>query len=163
LEDNFWNMVAKKSPEECWIWMGCKNKQGYGSIRDHKRRRSIGAHRVSWEIHFGPIPDGLDVLHDCPTGDNPSCVNQNHLWLGTDADNVADCIRKGRKVYCRGEQCGGGVLTEAIVREILRLRQTGMTPTQICVAIGGDIKHRTVESVAYRESWKHVSLGDDIS
>lgn len=86
----------------CWVWQGSKNRDGYGLfMRDGRRRpgrRCERASRVSWELHRGPIPRGLWVLHKC---DNPSCVNPDHLFLGTVQDNVADMMRKGRHFWHR--------------------------------------------------------------
>ena len=75
----------------CWLWGGGKNKKGYGQFFLNSRRL---AHRVSYELFVGPIPDKLCVLHTC---DAPSCVNPNHLWLGTNQDNINDRVKKGRK------------------------------------------------------------------
>lgn len=74
----------------CWIWSGGKDKDGYGSLRDGLKMKR--AHRVSWEIHHGEIPDGACVLHEC---NNPSCVNPSHLKLGDQVENMADRKRNG--------------------------------------------------------------------
>jgi hypothetical protein len=75
----------------CHIWMGRSGGKGYGGFK--LKGKILLAHRVSWEYHNGPIPDGLCVLHKC---DTPLCINPNHLFLGTIADNNKDCARKGR-------------------------------------------------------------------
>jgi hypothetical protein len=75
------------APSGCWPWTGKIATNGYGYLDN------MLAHRASWLIHHGPIPEGLQVLHHC---DNPRCVNPDHLWLGTQADNVADMMAKGR-------------------------------------------------------------------
>jgi hypothetical protein len=99
IEERFWQNVEQSSdPNGCWIWTG-HTSSGYGSLYDPEKRNQIGAHRVSWQIHHGPIPHGLWVLHNCPTGDNPRCVNPAHLWLGTVEDNVADMVAKGRNAH----------------------------------------------------------------
>lgn len=78
---------------KCWCWKGQTDRKGYGRIwRDGKRRQ---AHRVSYELIFGPIPDGMQVCHKC---DNPPCVRPSHLFLGTQSDNMKDCTNKGRNV-----------------------------------------------------------------
>ena len=85
----FWEKVDKSG--ECWEWTGCKNEDGYGLVT--YRGELTSTHRISWRIHFGCIPEDKKVLHTC---DNPACVNPKHLWLGTQLDNVRDCISKGR-------------------------------------------------------------------
>lgn len=88
----FWDRVDKSG--DCWEWTGAKNKYGYGMLPygPRKARKSFGAHRVSYEIHFGVIPDGLLVLHKC---DNKSCVNPAHLELGNQSKNVQDAYDRG--------------------------------------------------------------------
>lgn len=87
--DRFWANVQKT--DTCWIWTGCRS-HNYGLMGANKTR--ILAHRFSWELHNGPIPDGLGVLHRC---DNPPCVNPDHLFLDTFEDNMKDKIAKGRQ------------------------------------------------------------------
>lgn len=76
----------------CWVWTGSKIPTGYGKLSIHNKK--VAAHRLSWALHNGPIPAGLHVLHRC---DNPPCVNPEHLFLGTDGDNAADKVSKGRQ------------------------------------------------------------------
>jgi hypothetical protein len=90
LEAHFWARVNKT--DDCWLWMGSRNALRYGYGVYGKGGKY--AHRLSWEIHHGrPIPPGMNILHRC---DNPPCVNPDHLFLGTQADNVVDMVRKGR-------------------------------------------------------------------
>lgn len=90
-ETRFWKYVSALSDDECWIWMGSL-RRGYGRI-SIRHSYSIPAHRFSWELHRGSIPNGLDVCHTC---DVPACVNPNHLFLGTAKDNIRDMILKER-------------------------------------------------------------------
>src|SRR6266567_1582450 len=91
-EQRFWPKVRKTST--CWLWTGMKHyKFGYGFFQVGIGDRQL-AHRISWKIHNGPIPDGLYVLHKC---DTPPCVNPDHLFLGTYYDNMDDMDQKGRR------------------------------------------------------------------
>lgn len=104
----------------CWLWSGGINERGYGIIGLGTREMGVAkAHRVSWEQHNGPLPDGANVLHKC---DTPACVNPDHLFLGTLADNARDMVRKGRNKMPdnRGERASWSKLTEADVRHIKR-------------------------------------------
>lgn len=89
LPERFWSKVEKA--EGCWLWTAYRDDDGYGSIR--VGRKAELAHRVAWWLTNGPIPPGLHVLHRC---DRPECVNPDHLFLGTQLDNVVDMYRKGR-------------------------------------------------------------------
>ena len=94
--ERFWAKVNRLGPDDCWLWTGSRKggKWGYGQLGSRDRRLAPeSAHRVSWEIHHGSIPDGMKVLHRC---DNPPCVNPNHLFLGTLRDNTQDMLIKRR-------------------------------------------------------------------
>jgi hypothetical protein len=78
----------------CWLFIGSLGSNGYGKLKGVRARTTIMAHRYSWEAHNGPIPRGLFVLHRC---DQPSCVNPDHLFLGTHVDNMTDMVKKGRQ------------------------------------------------------------------
>lgn len=89
--DRFWERVQKT--DDCWLWTGSTDKDGYGWF--WVDGKTATAHRFSYALHNdGAIPDGLYVCHSC---DNPPCVNPDHLWLGTNQDNMDDCARKGRR------------------------------------------------------------------
>lgn len=90
LESRFARLVDRSG--DCHVWTGKTEKGGYGRI-DYGRKKVLKAHRVAWEMAYGPIPPGQSVLHHC---DNPPCVRDEHLFLGTQGDNVRDCAAKGR-------------------------------------------------------------------
>lgn len=99
----FWTKVRKG--ESCWEWQASVNSSGYGWFRFGEKRTPTGAHRVAYVLANGPIPDGLQVLHRC---DNPPCVNPTHLFLGTNGDNHADKLAKGRHPNTRKSECRHG-------------------------------------------------------
>ena len=101
--------------QACWLWTASMNCYGYGCFQVGTRK-NVSAHRFAWALAHGPIPKGMCVLHRC---DVPACVNQAHLFLGTQADNAADREAKGRSADNRGEKNPASKLTEAKVREIV--------------------------------------------
>lgn len=115
--ERFWAKVDKsRGPEACWIWTA-STSGGYGRLGSSKFE-TVLAHRRSWELERGPIPEDMCVLHNCPDGDNPLCVNPKHLWLGTRDDNNADRDKKGRNGgwKIRGNANGTRKHPEAVVR-----------------------------------------------
>ena len=154
----FWNHVAIGTPGECWIWQGHKLSTGYGSTRFQGKR--YNTHRLSWILHYGPIPDDLWVLHKC---DNPSCVNPAHLFLGTPKDNTQDMVNKGRRgsggfykghPFAQGEAHHSATVNEAIVHDIRERFAQGQRVNAIAKEIG--VSYATVWFIAHRKSWRHI-------
>jgi hypothetical protein len=110
----------------CWIWIGNRSHQGYGTTTIDQSPRM--AHRLWWSKVNGPIPKGMFVCHKC---DNPSCVNPAHLFLGTPKDNSQDMVRKGRVNRPIGDRHPQAKLRNCDVREIRRLSLTGLTHTDL--------------------------------
>lgn len=92
IKDLFYENITPGSVDECWEWPLSRVEPGYGRVRLGKTE--YRTHRLSWELHFGPIPEDMFVLHHC---DNPPCVNPSHLFLGTHQDNMDDMVRKDRQ------------------------------------------------------------------
>lgn len=146
-EQRFWSHVNKT--ETCWIWTLSKDSDGYGHVGVNGKLR--GAHKVSWEFAFGPIPDGLDVLHKC---NNRPCVRPDHLFLGTHQDNMEDMIRKGRQIILRGEDNGHSKLREYQVTEIRSSLAKGTSCHELAALYG--VNRRTISAINCGHIWRHV-------
>jgi hypothetical protein len=151
LAERFHGRYIPEPTSGCWLWDGMLSRDGYGRIFVGKTRQS--AHRVSWELHRGPIPNGMLVCHHC---DTPACVNPDHLFLGTGADNMNDMVRKGRCPDNEGRWRAGSrhrksKLTEDAVRHIREKRMTAAEYARLyAVALS------TVYVVQLRYRWGHV-------
>lgn len=120
------------SPSGCWEWQRSRYKQGYGRISIGNQKQDY-AHRVSYREHCGPIPDGLLVRHKC---DNPCCCNPEHLEVGTQTDNMQDCVKRGRHSkppVFKGEANQKTKLTEEDVEFILK---SDMKPVDLAKMFG---------------------------
>lgn len=153
LAERFASFVGLPTETGCLPWIGCIAKRsGNGRIGsgNGRRGRTLLAHRVAWELANGPIPDGLCVCHRC---DNPACVNVDHLFLGTQADNMADMVSKGRN--CKGENHGAARLTEDIVLSIRRRHLSGEATVRELAAECGVHQHH-IRDIVNGECWKHL-------
>jgi len=156
--ERFWPKVDRfsSSVTGCWVWIASKNNKGYGVL-------GIGgiptlAHRLAWELTYGPIQTGLCVCHRC---DNPPCVNPSHLFLGTRADNMADSSRKGRsgarthpERIPRGSRSGLAKLVESDIVEIRRALESGETCKAIAARYG--VAKTTIDWIKRGQTWRHV-------
>lgn len=150
----FWQRVIKsQEPDGCWLWSGAIFKDtGYGQFST-SHSHPVRAHRLSWVIHFGPIPEGLFVLHRC---DCKLCVRPDHLWLGTGRDNINDMISKGRSLI--GERNHKARVTAQQVIEIRSLYHTGLYSQQELGDRVG-INQATISSIILHKTWRHLTEG----
>lgn len=147
----FWSKVRIAAPEDCWEWNGAL-RNGYGHAWVDMKLQY--AHRVSWSWANGPIPSGMHILHRC---DNPRCVNPGHLFIGTNNDNIADRISKGRGTNpgVPGERNHNAKINETTVRAIRSRAASGQfTHKQIANEFG--LSRSRTSSVIRGIGWKHV-------
>jgi hypothetical protein len=162
LENAFLRRVDKTAG--CWLWVGSKDADGYGTLK--RQRKSWRAHRLSYELYCGPIPPEIYVLHRC---DNPSCVRPDHLFLGTNDDNMRDMVQKGRQAAgdghwhalypertpC-GERQGRAKLTEVDVRAIRAAYARGNV-RMLELARDYSVSPSNIGAIVRRDTWRHIS------
>lgn len=142
--ERFWKRVVKG--DGCWLWIGARTPSGYGQI--DKR----GAHRVSWELHNGPIPEGLVVRHQC---DVPPCVRPDHLLIGTQKDNMADKVARGRHTH--GTDVVTNKLTPQQIADMRDRYSAGEKQADLAKAFGVTQPH--VSRLVRGDAWRHLPSG----
>ena len=150
-EERFWSKVDKSGGESCWPWKAYRHpKWGYGTFGFGGKMQL--AHRVAWILSNGPIPAGLSVLHRC---DNPPCCNPAHLFVGTQQQNIADCLSKGRFHDQLGESNNAAKLTERAVIEIRAWLACGESRARIARTY--QVAKASINRIAWGLTWKHVA------
>ena len=144
----FWDKVNKT--DSCWLWTGCKSPKGYGVFRIIGG--TIRAHRFSYLLKHGAIPDCLMVLHKC---DNPACVNPDHLYLGTARENAVDMFERNPPNR-RGVLSKRSKLNDDKVRAIISLSRSGLSNMELGVMF--NVHNSTISKVVLRKEWNHVQL-----
>lgn len=148
LADRFERKYIPEPNSGCWLWDGCYSvetkKYLYGSMRN-LRGKMEHAHRISWRLHRGEIPPGMQVLHKC---DVSLCVNPDHLFLGTHTDNMLDMSKKGRAPH--GEKNWSAKLTEEIVRQVRASKETSA-----CWAQRLRVDQSTISLIRSGKRWGH--------
>jgi hypothetical protein len=156
-EERFWSKVEKTG--HCWIWAAARTRLGYGKFMLGSRTDGTAhlcmAHRVAWKLAGRADPGALFVLHRC---DNPSCVNPDHLFLGTHEDNMADMKAKGRGVKTHPKHRGSlnhqAKLTEDDVLDIRATYAFGALQSDLAKEYG--VHFGTISSIVLRDSWRHL-------
>lgn len=136
---DFWKIVDKT--KTCWVWAGCTNQDGYGSLS--YLGKIDKAHRVSYKLNIGEIPEDMEVCHHC---DNPPCVRPDHLFLGTHEDNMKDRDKKGRAAK---------KLSEDKVKDIAELVNFGWTHQRVAEKFG--VARVSVTKIMNGTVWTHVT------
>ena len=155
LTERFWEKVNVQGDNDCWEWEAYIHPSGYGNIS--WCGRMWGAHKISWILHFGDVPDGLYVSHIC---DNRICVNPNHLFLGTHQDNMKDrdVKRRGKIPNNVGSNHGMSKLKE---EDVLKIKN--FLETTICdrneLAKDFNVSVTTIYDIERGQSWKHLQNG----
>jgi hypothetical protein len=144
----FWRKVLKTN--SCWLWTASTSNGRYGNISYNSSGDMIKAHRASYILAYGPIPNGLHVCHTC---DTPLCVNPSHLFLGTSKDNHKDRNSKGRQA--KGTTHGRNKLTELQVKEIrAKYIPRSYSTTKIAQEFG--VSQSTIFNILKNKIWKHI-------
>lgn len=150
--ENFWRRIDQSAGSDaCWNWTGGKNFDGYGQLT--WKGAGTRAHRLAWILTYGDIPDGMEVCHNCPAGDNPACCNPKHLWLGAHIDNVRDMVAKGRMYDRSGENNPRAKLTWEQVNAIRELYASGKA-TKYALARQFGVSQFVIYSIILRNNWK---------
>lgn len=151
-ENTFWSKVRIPiNPDACWDWQAWRDKEGYGGVKI--RQKSYRAARIAYSLCKGMLP-ALLVLHRC---DNPSCVNPDHLFLGTAKDNYDDATQKGRARHVCGEALNHNRITEALAQRIVERYRTEVV-TQYQLAKDYNVSQSRISAIVTGQSWKHLNL-----
>lgn len=142
--ERFWRRVKKS--DGCWLWAGAVHPHGHGYASLDGRVQY--AHRVAWQLTYGPIPKGVNVCHRC---DNPPCCNPAHLFLGTQADNMQDCADKGRAMVGAMKRAK---LTPSVVAAIKSRLRAGETQQSIADDFG--VTRAAIGVIAQGRRWRNV-------
>ena len=154
--DNYNRNNKNYIKNNCWQWMGERNDRGYGVIGNGTRKQGISkAHRVAYELfYFTKLEKDNCICHIC---DNPACVNPQHLFIGTQADNIADMIAKGRNILPpirRGKQSNFAKLNDKKIRQIRNLAKDGFSSRKLARKF--TVSKTTILQIVKRKSWRHV-------
>ena len=147
-KQRFESCVTRAGSDSCWMWTRKPNANGYGYIK--VKNKKVLAHRLSYQLHVGEIPDGMIICHSC---DTPLCVNPDHLFLGTHAINVADKVAKGRQTI--GERNSRAKLTDEAVAAIrVLVGKFGIKRSAIAKSL--KLSKTTITYAINHTTWRHI-------
>lgn len=158
LEEVFWRHVSPEPNSGCWLWDGAVSKRGYGKIgrrSPHSGRvQMLSAHRVSLTVHGVAIGQGMNVCHRC---DNPPCVNPAHLFVGTQKENIRDCVVKGRakRASVSGEANPNAKISAADVSAIRARLASGEKQRVIAADFG--LRQTTISAIKHGSLWSSLA------
>jgi HNH endonuclease/CENP-B-like protein len=156
--ERFWAKVT--IADSCWLWTGATTPFGYGVLSTGtwmyaRRYQQILAHRASWILHYGPVPIGLQVLHHC---DNPPCCRPDHLWIGTQKENMHDMIKKGRH-FTQGlpqNRAGENPQAKLTGQQVAQIRRLRGTHSERAIAKMFGIHRSTVNRITANKRWSYL-------
>lgn len=133
----------------CFLWLGWVARKGHGLTT--WKKKTMHAHRLAWIGRHGPIPDGLLVCHRC---DVPSCVNPDHLFLGTHQDNMDDMVRKGRAAHNRNYTSGNRIPRKLTAEIVIAVRASEESTKGVARRLG--VAPVTIRRIRQRKIWRHI-------
>lgn len=139
VEERYWKYVIPEPNSGCWLWIGATTQRGYGHILRGRQGGYVLAHRLSYEMHKGPIPEGMMVLHKC---DNPFCSNPDHLYIGSAQQNTIDMQTRG---------LGGRKLTP---QDAIEIRSSDARTKDLAAKFG--VGELIIQRIRSGKSWRHV-------
>lgn len=148
----FWSKVAPANENGCRLWTAAQNGHGYGAFNASGLSSSHQAHRIAWELAHGPIPRGLFILHRC---DVRACCEPSHLFLGTQAENLADA--KAKRRHAHGARMGSAKLSEDQAASVRTLREAGYSQAEVGKMFG--VARSTIQHIDRGRTWLHLQRG----
>jgi hypothetical protein len=142
--NRFMKLVNRNEETGCWLWAGCKSKNGYGVMSF--KGKQVRSNRFSYAFFNGPIPSAFCVCHKC---DNPSCVNPDHLFIGTNKDNQIDCSMKDR----------GGLRSKLTVNDVIEIKKLLKTNImQSTIALLFNVQDAAISKIKHNKRWSYVTI-----
>jgi hypothetical protein len=150
----FEKFISMEPTTGCWLWTGADTRGGYGAFR--LRPKTVRAPRMAWTLYKGPIPDGLEPCHCC---DTPACCSPYHLFLGTQMENVHDCMSKGRDRKAKGKDSSAVKHSKLTEEQVIAIAAD--TRLLHVIALEYGITKQYAWQIRKRKTWKHLLSSED--